>query len=223
MGPYLLGKWTSCWWRHETIGNIYYVEFNFLNQKCYVFKMFLPNFYRIEWKMEKQQLFQNRLFLALFILTWGKCDVIVTSLLIWFGFFHRKLFTLSESNSVQNLSSLTLKTKELWKGGGKHPPPSATTRQKSPVLIGLKADSHPWPTSTRYHNFIYARKLVISNSRYQICLVLLPCACLNIPLRHHFALHLKADFHYWLISTQYNNFIYVIKSATSLKGNVILE
>ena len=137
MGPYLLGKQTSCWWRHETMGNIYYVEFNFLNLKCYVFKMFLPNFNRIEWKMEKQQLFQNRLFLALFILTWEKYDVIVTSLLIWFGFFHRKLFILSESISVQNLSSLTLKTKELWKGGGKHPP-SATTRQKSPVLIGLR-------------------------------------------------------------------------------------
>ena len=33
------------------------------------------------------------------------------------------MFILSESISVQNLSSLTLKTKELWKGGGKHPPP----------------------------------------------------------------------------------------------------
>ena len=120
MGPYLLGKQTSCWWRHETMGNIYYVEFNFLHLKCYVFKMFLPNFNWIEWKMEKQQLFQKRLFLALFILTWEKYDVIVTSLLIWFGFFHRKLFILSESISVQNLSSLTLKTKELWKGGGKH-------------------------------------------------------------------------------------------------------
>ena len=140
MGPYLLGKRTSCWWRHETMENIYYVEFNFLNLKCYVFKMFLPNFKGIEWKMEKQQLFQNSLFLALFILTWEKYDVIVTSLLIWFGFFHRKLFILSESNSVQNLSSLTLKTKELWKGGGNTPPPpSATTRQKSPVLIGLTA------------------------------------------------------------------------------------
>ena len=26
-------------------------------------------------------------------------------------------------------------------GGGKHPPPSATTRQRSPVLIGLTAQS----------------------------------------------------------------------------------
>ena len=26
-------------------------------------------------------------------------------------------------------------------GGGKHPPPSATTRQKSPVLIGLSIDN----------------------------------------------------------------------------------
>ena len=47
------------------------------------------------------------------------------------------MFILSQSSSVQNLSSLTLKTKELWRGGEKHPPPSATTRQKSPVLIGL--------------------------------------------------------------------------------------
>ena len=92
--------------------------------------MFLPNFNRIEWKMEKQQLFQNRLFLALFILTWEKYDVIVTSLLIWFGFFHLKLLILSESISVQNLSSLTLKTKELWKGGGKHPPPPVLQRDK---------------------------------------------------------------------------------------------
>ena len=29
MGPYLLGKRTSSWWRHETMGNIYYVKFNF--------------------------------------------------------------------------------------------------------------------------------------------------------------------------------------------------
>ena len=28
-------------------------------------------------------------------------------------------------------------------GGGKHPPPSATTRQKSPVLIGLIKMSPP--------------------------------------------------------------------------------
>ena len=86
MGPYLLGKWTSCWWRHETMGNNYYVEFNSLNIKFYVIKIFLLTFNRIEWKIEKRQLFQNRLFLALFILTWGKDDVIVTSLLIWFGF-----------------------------------------------------------------------------------------------------------------------------------------
>ena len=53
------------------------------------------------------------------------------------------MFILSESISVQNLSSLTLKTKELWKGGWKTPPPpSATTRQKSPVLIGLKAPKY---------------------------------------------------------------------------------
>ena len=38
-------------------------------------------------------------------------------------FLYRKLFILSESNSVQNVSSLTLKTKELWRGGGKHLPP----------------------------------------------------------------------------------------------------
>ena len=86
MGPYLLGKRTSCWWCHETIGNIYYVQFNFFNIKFYVFEMFLPNLNRIEWKIEKRQLFQNRLFLALFILTWGKDDVLGTSLLTWFGF-----------------------------------------------------------------------------------------------------------------------------------------
>ena len=65
MRPYLLEKRTFCWWRHETMGNIYYIKLNFLNLKCYVFKMFLLNFNMIEWKMEKRQLFQNRLFLAL--------------------------------------------------------------------------------------------------------------------------------------------------------------
>ena len=120
------GKHLLCW-------------IQFLNLKCYVFKMFLPNFNRIEWKMEKQQLFQNRLFLALFILTWEKYNVIVTSLLIWFGFFHRKLFILSESISVQNLSSLLLKTKELWKGGGKHPPPPQCYNEtKTPSAYRVK-------------------------------------------------------------------------------------
>ena len=38
---------------------------------------------------------------------------------------------LSESNSVQNLRSLTLKTKELWKGGGKHLPPGLARELKA--------------------------------------------------------------------------------------------
>ena len=84
---------------------------------------------------------------------------------------------------------------------------------KHHFALHLKADFHSWPTSTRYNNFIYARKLVISNSRFQISLVLLPCVCLNIPLRHNFALHLKADFHSWPTSTRYNNFIYARKLA----------
>ena len=37
-------------------------------------------------------------------------------------FLHRKIFIFSQSNSVQNLSSLTLKTKELEREGGKHLP-----------------------------------------------------------------------------------------------------
>ena len=70
------------------------------------------------------------------------------------------------------------------------------------------------------NNFIYARfylKLAISNSRYQIYLVLLPCACLNIPVRHHFGLYLKADFHPWPTSTRYNNFIYARKYNSDFK------
>ena len=138
MGPYLLEKRTSCWWRHETIRNIYYVEFNFLNPKCYVFEMFLPNFNRIEWKMEKRQLFQIGSF-STFYTHLRKDDVIVTSLLIWFGFFFiGKLFILSQSSSVQNLSSLTLKTKELWRGGWKTPPPLCYNETKKPVLIGIR-------------------------------------------------------------------------------------
>ena len=138
MGPYLLGKQTFCWWGHETMGNIYYVELNFLNLKCYVFKMFLPNFNRIEWKMEKQQLFQNRLFLALFILTWEKYDVIVTSLLIWFGFFSSQIVHPIWKYLRTKFEQSNFKDKGVMEGGWKTPPPSATTRQKSPVLIGLK-------------------------------------------------------------------------------------
>ena len=138
MGPYLLGKQTSCWWRHETMGNIYYVEFNFLNLKCYVCKMFLPNFNRIEWKMEKQQLFQNRLFLALFILTLEKYDVIVTSLLIWFGFVSSQIVHPIWKYLRTKFEQSNFKDKGVMERGWKTPPsPSATTRQKSPVLIGL--------------------------------------------------------------------------------------
>ena len=141
MGPYLLGKQTSCWWRHETIGNIYYVEFNFFNLKCYVFKMFLPNFNRIEWKMEKQLLFQIGSFSTVYTHLrniWRHSDVIVDLIRI----FHRKLFILSENISLQNLSSLTLKTKELWKGGGKHPPPPQCYNEtKKPSVYRVKWDS----------------------------------------------------------------------------------
>ena len=120
-------------WNH---GKHYYVEFNFLNLKCYVFKMFLPNFNRIEWKMEKQQLFQNRLFLALFILTWEKYDVIVTSLLIWFGFFSSQIVHPTWKYLRTKFEQSNFKDKGVMEGGWKTPP-SATTRQKSPVLIGL--------------------------------------------------------------------------------------
>ena len=123
MGPYLLGKQTSCWWRHETMGNIYYVEFNFFNLKRYVFKMFLPNFNRIEWKMEKQQLFQNRLFLALFILTWEKYDVIVTSLFIWFGFFSSQIVHPNWKYLRTKFEQSNFKDKGVMEGGWKTPPP----------------------------------------------------------------------------------------------------
>ena len=132
MGPYLLGKQTSCWWRHETMGNIYYVEFNFLNLKCYVFKMFLPNFNRIEWKMEKQQLFQNRLFLALFILTWEKYDVIVTSLLIWFGFFSSQIVHPIWKYLRTKFEQSNFKDKGVMEGGGKHPPPQCYNETEKP-------------------------------------------------------------------------------------------
>ena len=88
--------------------------------------------------MKKWQLFQNRLFLALFILNkekmtswWRHC---------WFDpdFLYRKIVILSQSNSVQNLSILTLKTKKLWRGVEPPPPLRCYTSQKSPVLIGLR-------------------------------------------------------------------------------------
>ena len=80
--------------------------------------------------MEKQQLLQNRLFLALFILTWEKYDVIVTSLLIWFGFFHRRLFILSESNSVQTFEQSNFEDKGVMEGGWKTPPLQVLQRDK---------------------------------------------------------------------------------------------
>ena len=131
MGPYLLEKRTSCWWRHETMRNIYYVEFNFLNLKYYVFEMFLPNFNRIEWKIEKRQLFQNSCRFSTFYTHLRKDDVISDVIVDLIRIFFRKLFILSQSSSVQNLSSLTLNTKELWRGV------ENTMRQKSPVLIWL--------------------------------------------------------------------------------------
>ena len=68
-----------------------------------------------------------------------KDDVIVTSLSILSGFSliakyssypkageNKALFSPAQSNSVQNLSSLTLNTNELWRGGGWKTPPRAT-------------------------------------------------------------------------------------------------
>ena len=61
-----------------------------------------------------------------------KDDVIVTSHCRFDpDFLYRKIFILSQSNSVQNLSSLTLKTKELLRGGGKHLPPVLHQPKKS--------------------------------------------------------------------------------------------
>ena len=62
-------------------------------------------------------------------------DVIVDLIRI---LFYRKLFILSQSSSVQNLSSLTLKTKELWKGGGKHPQCYNETKKPSAYRVKLK-------------------------------------------------------------------------------------
>ena len=90
--------------------------------------------------------------------------------------------------------------------------------------LHLKGDFHSWLTSKRYNNCIYVRKLAISNSRFQIFLVLLPGACLNISLKHNFALHLKADFHSWLTSSRHTNCIYFIKLAkvmSSLNINTV--
>ena len=47
------------------------------------------------------------------------------------------MFILSQSNSVQNLSSLTLKTKQLWRGG-KHPPPPVLHQPKKPGADRVK-------------------------------------------------------------------------------------
>ena len=60
-----------------------------------------------------------------------KDDVIVTSLSIYPDFLYRKIFILSQSNSVQNLSSLTLKTKSYGGGRWKTPSPGPTPAKKA--------------------------------------------------------------------------------------------
>ena len=137
MGPYLLEKRTSCWWRHETMRNIYYVEFNFLNLKYYVFEMFLPNSNRVEWKIEKRQLFQNSCRFSTFYTQMRKDDVIVTSLLIWFGFFLSEIVYPIAKQLCTKFKQSNFKHNGVMEGGVEITPPSATTRQKSPVLIGL--------------------------------------------------------------------------------------
>ena len=49
------------------------------------------------------------------------------------------MFILSESISVQNLSSLTLKTKELWKGVENTPPPQCYSETKKPSAYRVKS------------------------------------------------------------------------------------
>ena len=61
--------------------------------------------------MEKQQLFKNRLFLALFMLNGAKMTLYLIQI-----FFIVKYS--SYPKVIQNLSSLTLKTKKLYGGGG---------------------------------------------------------------------------------------------------------
>ena len=118
MGPYLLEKRTSCWWRHETMRNIYYVEFNFLNLKYYVFEMFLPNSNRVEWKIEKRQLFQNSCRFSTFYTQMRKDDVIVTSLLIWFGFFLSEIVYPIAKQLCTKFKQSNFKHKGVMEGGG---------------------------------------------------------------------------------------------------------
>ena len=93
----------------------------------------------------------NNLFLALFILNREKMTSKSPHCQFDPDSFCRKMFILCQSNSVQNLSSLTLKTKELWGGGGgwKTPPLRCYTSQNSSVLIGLKDLNH---TSLYFYN-----------------------------------------------------------------------
>ena len=130
MGPYLLEKRTSCWWRHETMRNIYYVAFNFLNLKYYVFEMFLPNFNRIEWKIEKRQLFQNSCRFSTFYTHLRKDDVIVTSLLIWFGFFLSEIVYPISKQLCTKFKKSNFKHKGVMEGVWKTPPPTVLQRDK---------------------------------------------------------------------------------------------
>ena len=75
------------------------------------------------------------------------------------------MFILSESISVQNLSSLTLKTKELWKGGGKHPP-QCYNETKKPSAYRVKARF-----DTSGYSCKRVRLLLIGENKKVICLM----------------------------------------------------
>ena len=61
---------------------------------------------------------------------------------------------------MQNLSSLTLKTKELWKGGGKHLPPGLSSRTKSPGFIVLRKYDNFKLSDDGELTYIYKRTVI---------------------------------------------------------------
>ena len=133
MGPYLLEKRTSCWWSHETMRNIYYVEFNFLNLKYYVFEMFLPNINRIEWKIEKRQLFQNSCRFSTFYTHLRKDDVMSDVIVDLIRIFFSEIVHLISKQLCTKFKQSNFKHKRVMEGGGKH----NETKKPSAYMVKL--------------------------------------------------------------------------------------
>ena len=88
MGPYLLERRTSCWWRHQNMRNVYYVKSNFFNVKYYVCQIFLCQVsIRLNKRWRNDSYFKTGSFQHFLYSTekrWRHIDIIVDLIQIFF-------------------------------------------------------------------------------------------------------------------------------------------